>query len=65
MSVQEYQLLLSKYRELLKEQQDVTDMLINLSRETFDQLDSICSFFMVLKEAIENDNENDIMERFK
>jgi len=65
MSVQEYQILLSKYQELLKEQQNVCDMLINLNRETLDEIDGYCDFFKILKEAIENDNVDDLKERFK
>jgi len=65
MSVQEYQILLSKYQELLKEQQDVCDMLINLNRETLDELDGLCNFFSNLKEIIENDLDDGLLERFK
>lgn len=65
MSVQEYQFLLSKYEELFKQQQDAIDMLINLSKDTLDELDGLCVFFTNLKEIIENDLDDNLLERFK
>jgi len=65
MSLQQYQLLLSKYEQLFKEQQAAIDMLINLSKDTLDELDGLCNFFKNLKEIIENDLDDGLLERFK
>jgi len=52
-------------RSELEEYKAVCDMLISMMRETLDELDGYCNFFKNLKEAIEKDNEESFLERFR
>lgn len=52
-------------RNELEEYKAVADMLISMMREALDELDGYCVFFRNLKEAIEKDNEESILERLR